>query len=286
MLFVYVGGGARSMALSVGLFLLTAVLPNLFGGGWSGGIVNDQSQAPTLNSGYSHGYSGTSNSRTRSASRPRRHSAAAKGRQNGPSGIVFFIFVVTFVGLPLVWQQLLQRVPRFAEHRSVRWLHSHVAAIRRQLEALFDSLQEHIHGQATGQQRRDRAPEGDVQSLPIELFASEEDLHRWSVVQLKEELRRLQRVADMTMGFSGGSESRETHRLLTKGVAVEKSELVSAVVTARGGESGLSCTICLASYETNEKLRVLRCGHRFHCECVDKWLVQQSRTCPLCGKRV
>lgn len=39
---------------------------------------------------------------------------------------------------------------------------------------------------------------------------------------------------------------------LRAGVGVEKGELVGAVMKARGGDSGQSCTICLGEYEDDE----------------------------------
>ncbi|XP_027368516.1 RING-H2 finger protein ATL66-like [Abrus precatorius] len=42
------------------------------------------------------------------------------------------------------------------------------------------------------------------------------------------------------------------------------------------------CCICLSAFVDGEKLKVLPgCDHSFHCECVDKWLVNHSN-CPLC----
>ena len=61
------------------------------------------------------------------------------------------------------------------------------------------------------------------------------------------------------------------------------AELVEALVEARGGSTGDSCAICLAPYESGDPLRVLRCGHRFHVECVDPWLRgSEQHSCPMC----
>ncbi|KAF6154495.1 hypothetical protein GIB67_028387 [Kingdonia uniflora] len=41
------------------------------------------------------------------------------------------------------------------------------------------------------------------------------------------------------------------------------------------------CCICLSAYDDGAELHELPCGHRFHCACVDKWLLINA-TCPLC----
>lgn len=42
------------------------------------------------------------------------------------------------------------------------------------------------------------------------------------------------------------------------------------------------CCICLGIFQDGEKVKVLPdCRHRYHSECVDKWLRTQS-SCPLC----
>ncbi|KAI9137251.1 hypothetical protein BKA69DRAFT_1099143 [Paraphysoderma sedebokerense] len=43
------------------------------------------------------------------------------------------------------------------------------------------------------------------------------------------------------------------------------------------------CIICLGDYETGELLRILKCDHHFHLECIDGWL-RINRVCPLCQR--
>jgi hypothetical protein len=45
-----------------------------------------------------------------------------------------------------------------------------------------------------------------------------------------------------------------------------------------------SCSICLNSYEENELLRRLCCGHSYHAVCIDPWL-RTNASCPKCRKR-
>jgi hypothetical protein len=55
----------------------------------------------------------------------------------------------------------------------------------------------------------------------------------------------------------------------------------SAALRAAGD---LSCSVCLSSYEENELLRRLGCGHSYHAECLDPWL-RTNASCPRCRKR-
>ncbi|MFS7968808.1 putative transcription factor C2H2 family [Helianthus anomalus] len=51
-------------------------------------------------------------------------------------------------------------------------------------------------------------------------------------------------------------------------------------------DTTLECSICLGVFEEGEKVKVLPvCYHRYHCECVDKWLVTHS-SCPICRTSV
>ena len=47
-------------------------------------------------------------------------------------------------------------------------------------------------------------------------------------------------------------------------------------------EQGPQCYVCLGEYERGETLRTLPCGHAFHAECVDKWLLETRGACPTC----
>ena len=44
----------------------------------------------------------------------------------------------------------------------------------------------------------------------------------------------------------------------------------------------VSCSICICEFEDNEILRLLPCIHRFHRDCIDKWL-SINRLCPTCN---
>lgn len=43
------------------------------------------------------------------------------------------------------------------------------------------------------------------------------------------------------------------------------------------------CSICLASVQLHEVLRLLTCGHYFHKLCIDQWL-EKHNNCPQCRR--
>ncbi|KAG8862979.1 hypothetical protein FRB96_000399 [Tulasnella sp. 330] len=47
-------------------------------------------------------------------------------------------------------------------------------------------------------------------------------------------------------------------------------------------EGQSECAICLSTFEEGDKVRILPCGHLFHIEEVDGWLVQRKKLCPIC----
>jgi hypothetical protein len=53
------------------------------------------------------------------------------------------------------------------------------------------------------------------------------------------------------------------------------------VVKCGAAEEG-TCSICLCGFAKEENVRLLKCQHKFHCECVDPWLLESADTCPMC----
>ncbi|KAJ3680129.1 hypothetical protein LUZ60_016407 [Juncus effusus] len=45
------------------------------------------------------------------------------------------------------------------------------------------------------------------------------------------------------------------------------------------------CVICCMAYKNKDKLIILPCEHKYHKDCVTKWL-KINKTCPVCGKEV
>ena len=49
---------------------------------------------------------------------------------------------------------------------------------------------------------------------------------------------------------------------------------------------GEICSICMESFELDQKAKVLPCKHYFHSKCIDNWLSCSSQKCPLDGLAV
>ena len=108
-----------------------------------------------------------------------------------------------------------------------------------------------------------------VWALPIEEYIPPSALNDLSTAELVHLLRE-------------AAKCRRTE-LDPKQTPLERDELVKLVAELRGGDGGSSCALCLEDFSLKESVRVLRCGHRFHIECVDRWLLPNTDpTCPLC----
>ncbi|KAI9296138.1 hypothetical protein K502DRAFT_289952 [Neoconidiobolus thromboides FSU 785] len=44
------------------------------------------------------------------------------------------------------------------------------------------------------------------------------------------------------------------------------------------------CQVCLTEYVDKDALRILKCQHAFHTDCIDKWLTTGSNNCPVCRR--
>ncbi|XP_072967268.1 RING-H2 finger protein ATL57-like [Typha angustifolia] len=54
------------------------------------------------------------------------------------------------------------------------------------------------------------------------------------------------------------------------------------VLSYVGGGGGGNCVVCLSEFEEKERVKVIpRCGHVFHPQCIDAWLLAKG-SCPVC----
>nr|GMD49902.1 E3 ubiquitin-protein ligase MPSR1-like [Ipomoea batatas] len=56
---------------------------------------------------------------------------------------------------------------------------------------------------------------------------------------------------------------------------------IEAMPVVKVGEEGIECAICLAEFELGGEAKAMPCNHRYHPDCIDKWL-QIHGSCPLC----
>jgi hypothetical protein len=70
---------------------------------------------------------------------------------------------------------------------------------------------------------------------------------------------------------------RELPVMLFKEVMKHSCEnLVDKTVSSTG------CTVCLSPFDDADAVRVLKCGHVYHQQCIDEWLCRHVNNCPLC----
>ena len=54
----------------------------------------------------------------------------------------------------------------------------------------------------------------------------------------------------------------------------------------RDVEEGDECAICLESFHEGDNVKLMRCHHYFHSECIDPWLINSRALCPVCRRGI
>ena len=63
---------------------------------------------------------------------------------------------------------------------------------------------------------------------------------------------------------------------------LNKLPLLRFIEMTGPGRPESDCTICLNNFTRGDAIRKLRCGHEFHKDCIDPWLLNNSVRCPIC----
>ena len=90
-------------------------------------------------------------------------------------------------------------------------------------------------------------------------------------------------VGYLVVSFKKRRQRSECHRAVQQ----LKTKSYSAPLLADGEtEEPNPCTICLEDFKPGDKLKVLPCGHEYHKDCIEPWLLEKSSLCPLCKQNI
>jgi hypothetical protein len=86
---------------------------------------------------------------------------------------------------------------------------------------------------------------------------------------------------DTAKTFTSNSETAENNELMLS--EASRNEFSSYDLSNPHYTSG-SCAICLEVIEDDDEVRGLICGHVFHADCLDPWLIRRRACCPMCKR--
>ena len=95
----------------------------------------------------------------------------------------------------------------------------------------------------------------------------------------------------LELGAQMGDVAQERWQQRAAGVIKEIPIVVWEAANAKalnercGAGTGAMCVVCQCDYEENDTLKILRCGHCFHGDCVDRWL-KDNKQCCMCKASV
>lgn len=75
--------------------------------------------------------------------------------------------------------------------------------------------------------------------------------------------------------------SRLDELIKKKTVNDELLNLLTVEIVTESNIGNESCGICLDTYSVGDSRKQLPCWHKFHSDCIDQWLREQSTDCPL-----
>jgi hypothetical protein len=59
-------------------------------------------------------------------------------------------------------------------------------------------------------------------------------------------------------------------------------QTISEKFIEQSTEENRSCLVCLEEFAVHDSVKMMPCLHRFHGECIDKWLSEGANACPVC----
>ncbi|KAF2763108.1 hypothetical protein EJ05DRAFT_26070 [Pseudovirgaria hyperparasitica] len=119
------------------------------------------------------------------------------------------------------------------------------------------------------------ASEADVASAPglFAIIAGEDG----TIIAVPEPVPQTQNV-------TGETASTEDNNVLSGKLEDELKEASSPEIITIAQDQ--RCLVCLSEFEVGEQARKLsQCGHFFHRECIDHWLLNGRNSCPLCRRQ-
>ncbi|KAK7360560.1 hypothetical protein VNO77_02566 [Canavalia gladiata] len=179
------------------------------------------------------------------------------------------------------YQDLLEHRSNFLERR--RRIRSQVRALQR-LGSRFENLSGHDRSCIlSGQHRNGHCT---CRTSPRDANSNEDTSARASIsriVMLAEALFEvLDEIHQQSVVLSSRPSVSAIGSVPAPNDAVESLPVKLYEKLYKPQEDAEQCYICLVEYEDGDSMRILPCHHEFHRTCIDKWLKEIHRVCPLC----
>mmetsp|Transcript_11971 Transcript_11971/g.20216 ORF Transcript_11971/g.20216 Transcript_11971/m.20216 type:complete len:264 (-) Transcript_11971:711-1502(-) len=134
----------------------------------------------------------------------------------------------------------------------------------------------------TGPTFRSRAEDGGALSSTDANLANRAAGER--IIQLAEALFRMLDETERQLSSQQQKGPQPAPTTIVEHLSTRKYRAPSP--KGKSEEEDHECYICLSEYCEGETIRILPCKHEFHAACVDKWLKEVHRVCPLCRSSV
>ena len=132
------------------------------------------------------------------------------------------------------------------------------------------------------QENRDHLSEEDFEALQAILREDRVEQEEEAAAQLEEDDDgNLSYDTMLQIGERIGDVRSERWAMVAQKHIDELPTETFTQVQPNADDSEVKCLVCQHEYACGETLRRLPCGHVFHCECVDPWLLKNDN-CPYC----